>query len=137
VNDPDKNLTEAERQIRRLEALRQNKDQNYVPSGGNTISAPKTQAAQIEERLRAMRGDLKKASGARKRIKIEGKQKSSKLTFPQIKLLEQIAGRDKSLRGSVVTRIALNRFLNIENSPEEIDLEARINDILRQIKYHS
>jgi len=59
------------------------------------------------------------------------------LTFTQIRILEQLKSEDKRLRGSVVTRIALNRFLNLENTAEENDLESRINEILRQFKSRS
>jgi hypothetical protein len=129
----EKNLTEAEKQIRRLEALRRGKEQTSKDSVEKAYFPAKTQAAKMEERLIAMR-DRAKVPAGRRRAKIEGKQKSSKLTFVQIRVLEQILASDKRLRGSVITRIALNRFLNLENTPEENDLEAKINEILRQFK---
>ncbi len=88
----------------------------------------------MEEKLRAMRSQAERPLGAKRRAKIEGKQKSSKLTFVQIKVLEQLMSADKRLRGSVITRIALNRLLGLENTPEETDLEARLSEILRQYK---
>lgn len=88
----------------------------------------------MEEKLRAMRGQAEKPVGSKRHAKIEGKQKSSKLTYLQIKVLEQLKSHDKRLRGSQVTRIALNRLLGLENSSEENEIETRINEILRQFK---
>ncbi len=134
MGEPNKQLTEAEKQILRLQALRQQSDNNSKASVEKAVSPSRTQAAKIEDRLRAMRVDAQRPLGKPRKAKIEGKQKSSKLTFAQIALLEQLLAKDKRLRGSAVTRIALNRFLNIDNSSEENDLEAAINEILRQIK---
>jgi hypothetical protein len=137
VDDQDKHLTEAEKQIRRLQSLRQGREETSKASDEKAFLPSKTQAAKIEDRLRAMRRDAERPAGKSRRVKIEGKQKSSKLTFVQIKVLEQLLAQDKRLRGSTVTRIALNRFLNIDNTAEENELESRINEILRQIKSKS
>jgi len=137
VDEQGKHLTEAEKQIRRLESLRQQREQTSKSAAEKAYFPPKTQAARIEERLKSMRNDAQMPVGTRRRPKIEGKQKSSKLTFTQIRVLEQLKLADKRLRGSVITRIALNRFLNLENTAEENELEARINEILRQIKNRS
>ena len=134
MGDHDKHLTEAEKQIQRLQALRQQSDQTSKAASEKDHSPARTQAAKIEDRLRAMRSDAQRPVGKPRRVKIEGKQKSSKLTFPQIHLLEQLRTQDKRLRGSVITRIALNRFLNLDNSSEENDLEAAINEVLRKLK---
>ncbi|HUO56730.1 MAG TPA: hypothetical protein VMV05_00990 [bacterium] len=135
MDEQGKHLTQAEIQIKKLEAMRQQREQVSAESAPKSPSAPKTEAARIEERLRAMRIAGEKSRGsAPRRPKIEGKQKSSKLTFAQIRLLEEILAKDSRLKGSVITRIALNRFLNIENTAEENDLEARINEILGQLK---
>ena len=134
MGDHDKHLTEAEKQIQRLQALRQQSDQTSKAASEKAHSPARTQAAKIEDRLRAMRSDAQRPVGKPRRVKIEGKQKSSKLTFPQIHLLEQLRTQDKRLRGSVITRIALNRFLNLDNSSEENDLEAAINEVLRKLK---
>jgi hypothetical protein len=128
----EKQLTEAEKQVQRLQALRQQREQVSRDSAERAFSAPKTQAERTEQRLRAMRAEADRPKGRRPRI--EGKQKSSKLTFLQIRVLEQILSQDKRLRGSVVTRIALNRLLGLENSAEENDLEGRIAEILRTFK---
>lgn len=136
MGDHDKHLTEAEKQIQRLQALRQQSDQTSKAASEKAHSPARTQAAKIEDRLRAMRSDAQRPVGKPRRVKIEGKQKSSKLTFPQIHLLEQLRTQDKRLRGSVITRIALNRFLNLDNSSEENDLEAAINEVLRKMKNH-
>jgi len=134
MGDHDKHLTEAEKQIQRLQALRQQSDQTSKAASEKAHSPARTQAAKIEDRLRAMRSDAQRPVGKPRRVKIEGKQKSSKLTYPQIHLLEQLRAQDKRLRGSVITRIALNRFLNLDNSSEENDLEAAINEVLRKLK---
>ena len=136
MGDHDKHLTEAEKQIQKLQALRQQSDQTSKAASEKAFSPARTQAAKIEDRLRAMRSDAQRPVGKPRRVKIEGKQKSSKLTFPQIHLLEQLRTQDKRLRGSVITRIALNRFLNLDNSSEENDLEAAINEVLRKMKNH-
>jgi hypothetical protein len=134
VNDPEKPLTEAEKQIRRLEALRMQNEKISKGSAEKAYFPSRTQASKMEDQLRAMRDEAGKPAGARRRTKIEGKQKSSKLTFLQIRVLQQIMEQDKRLRGSVVTRIALNRFLGLDNTADENDFEARINEILRQFK---
>jgi len=134
VSEQDKHLTEAEKQIRRLESLRQGREQTSRDSVEKAYFPAKSQAAKMEEKLRAMRSQAERPLGAKRRAKIEGKQKSSKLTFVQIKVLEQLMSADKRLRGSVITRIALNRLLGLENTPEETDLEARLSEILRQYK---
>ena len=133
MSDPEKPLTEAEKQIRRLQSLRQIREQNTNESAEKAYFPAKTQAEKTAEKLIAMRDAAQKPAGA-KRVKIDGKQKSSKLRFLQIRILEQLLAEDKRLRGSVITRIALNRFLNLENTDEENELEARINEILRKFK---
>lgn len=133
MSDPEKPLTEAEKQIRRLESLRQGREESTQASAQKAYFPPKTQADKTAERLMALRDKAQKPTGA-KRAKIDGKQKSSKLRFLQIRILEQLYAEDKRLRGSVVTRIALNRFLNLENTVEENELEVKINEILRQFK---
>jgi len=137
MSEQEKHLTEAEKQIRRLEALRQEREQTSRDSVEKAYFPPKTQAAKMEDRLRAMRAKAERPAGSKRRPKIEGKQKSSKLTYTQIKVLEQLFAGDKRLRGSAVTRIALNRLLGLENTPEENDLEARVSELLRQYKTRS
>ncbi len=137
VSEQDKPLTEAEKQIRRLQALRQGREEVTQASVERSNFPSKTQAQRTTDKLTALRDAAQKPAGSKRRPKIEGKQKSSKLTFTQIRVLEQILERDKKLRGSVVTRIALNRLLGLDNSPEENDLEAELNEILRQLKSRS
>jgi hypothetical protein len=134
VDEQAKPLTEAEKQIRRLESLRQQREQTSKDAVQKNFYPAKTQAARMEEKLKAMRDDAQRPVGTKRRPKIDGKQKSSKLTFTQIKVMERLLSQDKRLRGSAITRIALNRFLNLENTSEENELEARINEILRQFK---
>ncbi len=137
MDDQGKHLTEAQKQIRRLESLRLGREETSKASAEKAYSPAKTQAAKIEDRLKAMRRESERPAGKTRRVKIEGKQKSSKLTFVQIRVLEELLSKDKRLRGSAVTRIALNRFLNIDNTAAENDLETKINEILRQIKSKS
>lgn len=137
MSEQEKHLTEAEKQIRRLEELRSKMEQSSKTSAEKAYFPPKTLADQTADKLRAMRDESKKPVRARRAPKIEGKQKSSKLTHLQIRVLEQLLSQDKRLRGSAVTRIALNRFLNLENSAEENELESRISEILRQFKIQS
>ncbi len=134
MDEQAKPLTEAEKQIRRLESLRQQREQTSKDAAQKNFYPAKTQAARMEEKLKAMRDDAQRPVGTKRRPKIDGKQKSSKLTFTQIKVMERLLSQDKRLRGSAITRIALNRFLNLENTSEENELEARINEILRQFK---
>jgi hypothetical protein len=134
VSEQEKHLTEAEKQIRRLQALRQGREEDTRVSDEKSNFPSKTQAQRTTDKLMALRDQAQKPLGSKRRPKIEGKQKSSKLTFTQIRVLEQLLEQHKKLRGSVVTRIALNRLLGLENSPEENDLEAELNQILRQLK---
>jgi hypothetical protein len=134
MTDPDKHLTEAEKQIQRLETLRRQKEQQSKTSADKMFFPKKTEAERTIARLQAMRNQADKPLGSKRRAKIEGKQKSSKLTFIQLKALEQIMEQDKRLKGSQVVRIALNRILGLENSAEENELEARLQEILRQLK---
>ena len=134
MDEQAKPLTEAEKQIRRLETLRQQREQTSKDAVQKNFYPAKTPAARMEEKLKAMRDEAQRPAGAKRRPKIDGKQKSSKLTFTQIKVMERLLSQDKRLRGSAITRIALNRFLNLENTSQENELEARINEILRQFK---
>lgn len=134
----EKRLTEAEKQIRRLEALRQKKDDDVQVSGPSPVPSGRTKADQMADKLMRMRDQAARPTGVKsKRSKIEGKQRSSKLTFNQIGLLERILMEDKELRGSVITRIALNRLLGMENTPQENDLEERLSEILRRFRNRS
>lgn len=134
MSEQEKHLTEAEKQIRRLQALRQGREEDTRVSDEKSNFPSKTQAQRTADKLMALRDQAQKPIGSKRRPKIEGKQKSSKLTFTQIRVLEQVLEQHKKLRGSVVTRIALNRLLGLDNSPEENDLEAELNQILRQLK---
>ena len=127
-------MTQAEKQIRRLEALRQKKDDDVQESNQSPAPSGRTKADQMADKLMRMRDQASKPAGAKRRAKVEGKQRSSKLTFNQIGLLERILMEDKDLRGSVITRIALNRMLGFENTSEENELESRLHEILRRFR---
>jgi hypothetical protein len=138
VEEPDKeHVTEAEKQILRLDILRKKKETDSKVSADKAYFPGKTQAERMTERLKALRDQAEKQPGPGGSRKIEGKYKSVKLTFLQIRALEQLASRDPRLRGSQLVRIALNRLLGIENSAEENELEARIREILKQFDKHS
>jgi hypothetical protein len=134
VSEQEKHLTEAEKQIRRLQALRQGREEETQVSAEKSNFPSKTQVQRTTDKLTALKNQSRRPLGAKKRIKIDGKQKSSKLTFTQIRLLEQIMAQDRRLRGSAITRIALNRLLGLDNNSDENDLETRLNEILRQFK---
>lgn len=136
MTEEKKPMTEAEKQIQRLEALRQQKETTTNDETRKAYFPPKTQtpAQQTEERLLELRKQAEAPVRRPRRPKIEGRQKSSKLTHLQIRMLEELAAADKRLRASAVTRIALNRLLDVENSAEENELEVRLKDILRQKK---
>ncbi len=135
--EPEKQMTQAEKQIRRLEALRQRKDEDVQNIPQNPSSGTRTRADQMADKLTKMRDQASRPKGTKPRTKVEGKQRSSKLTFNQIGLLERILAEDKELRGSVITRIALNRILGFDNTAEENDLENRLHEILRRFKNRS
>ena len=137
MSEQDKHLTEAEKQIQKLEALRMQKEKESKTSAEKIYYPERTQAERSMDRLQTMRKQADKKTGSSRRAKVEGKQKSSKLTYIQLKALEQLAAKDERLKGSQVVRIALNRMLGLENSAEENELESRIQEILRQIKSQS
>ncbi|HVZ81005.1 MAG TPA: hypothetical protein VHE12_09470 [bacterium] len=131
----EKQMTQAEKQIRRLEALRQKKDEAVQVSNQDPNAPVRTKADQMADKLMRMREQAGRPSGTKsKRVKIEGKPRSSKLTFNQIGLLERILMEDKELRGSAITRIALNRLLGMENTPLENELEERLQGVLRKFR---
>ena len=137
MEDPNKHLTEAEKQALRLDVLRKKKEMESKASADKTYFPGKTSAARTIEKLQAMRNQANQPIGYVGTPKIDGKYKSVKLTFLQIRALEQLAARDPRLRGSPLVRIALNRLLGIENSADENELEARIREIIKQFDEHT
>jgi hypothetical protein len=129
MGDQEEHLTEAQKQILRLEKLRAEKEKTSKASVEKAFSKPQTQAEQSIQKLTAMRVSAGRPGG---KIKLEGKVKSFKSSTIQTQVLERLKTQDSRLKGSVVSRIAINRLLNIENSQEENDLESRISEILRQ-----
>ncbi len=116
MSEQEKHLTEAEKQIRRLQALRQDREEQVRVSAEKSNFPSKTQAQRTTERLTDLRKQSMKPVGTGRRVKIDGKQKSSKLTFTQIRLLEEVLAQDHRLKGSLITRIALNRLLGLDNT---------------------
>jgi hypothetical protein len=129
MSNPEEHLTEAQKQILRLEKLRAQKEQSSNASVEKAFSAPKTKAQEAVHKLESMRDAARKPS---KKGKLEGKTKSFKSSSLQTQVLERLKAQDSRLSGAAVSRIAINRLLNIENSLDENDLEARISEILRQ-----
>jgi hypothetical protein len=134
MGDQEENLTAAQKQILRLEKLRAEREQNSKASVEKTFAPPKTTAEQSIQKLESMRENARKPSGKKK---LEGKIKSFKSSTLQTQVLERLKAQDSRLNGAAVTRIAINRFLNIENNSDENELESRIFEILRQFNTKS
>ena len=132
----EKQLTQAEKQIQRLEQLRLHKEQDSKNTAEKVFFNKKTEVERTTDRLMAMK---KKAdqSPSKKRTQFEGKRKSAKLTLLQLKALEELQNRDPLLSPSQLMRIALNRFLEIENSADENAMESKVREILQQLKSRS
>jgi hypothetical protein len=129
MSNPEEHLTEAQKQILRLEKLRAQKEQISNASFEKAFSPQKTRAEESVRKLESMRDAVKRP---KRKGKLEGKTKSFKSSALQTQILERLKAQDRRLTGATVTRIALNRLLNIENSFDENGLEARILEILRQ-----
>lgn len=129
MGDQDENLTAAQKQILRLEKLRAEREQSSKAAVEKTFSPSKTRAEQSIQKLESMRDAVRKPNG---KTKLEGKIKSFKSSTIQTQVLERLKAQDSRLNGAAITRIALNRFLNIENNFDENELESRIFEILRQ-----
>lgn len=135
MEDPKKPLTEAEKQILRLESLRARREEDSKTSVEKAFLPAKTHAERTIDKLTAMRMEARKpAESAKKRAKIEGRQKSTKVPQLPLSVLDQLLAKDKRLKSSRVMRIALSRFLELDLTPEEVELETRIGEILRQMK---
>ena len=138
MEESKKPLTEAEKQILRLESLRAKREDDSKKSVEKAFYPPKTQAERTIDKLTAMRRESQKAPQTGKRKpKIEGKQKSAKVPYLQITVMEQLLLKDKRLKGSQIIRIALSRLLELDLNQDEMELETRIGEILRQIKNRS
>jgi hypothetical protein len=134
MSDEQEHLTEAQKQIQRLEKLRAEREQSSKQSVEKAFFPPKTKAEQTVNKLKAMRETAKKP---RRRKKLEGKSKKFKLSALQTQILERLKAQDSRLNSAAVARVALNRLLDIENSFDENDLEARIFEVLRQFNTKS
>lgn len=129
MSEPEQHLTEAQKQIQRLEQLRAQKERESKAALEKNLTPATTQAERSVQKLKALR---EKAAKPKNRLKLEGKSKKIKLSVLQTQVLERLKAQDSRLNAAVVARIALNRFLDIENSFDENDIEARVFDILRQ-----
>jgi hypothetical protein len=133
MEDPKKPLTEAEKQILRLESLRARREEDSKQSVEKAFMPPRTVVEQTIEKLNAMKAQARKPVSAR-RPKMEGKQKSAKIPTLPLTVLEQLLAKDKRLKSSRIIRIAVSRLLELDLTAEEVELETRIGEILRQIK---
>lgn len=134
MDEAKKPLTEAEKQILRLEALRAKREDEAKVSSEKAFMPPRTVVEQTIEKLQAMKTQSRQPVNQAKRIKMEGKQKSAKIPNLQLRVLEQLLAKDKRLKGSQVIRIAVGRLLELGLTAEELELEARIGEILRTMK---
>ncbi len=129
MSDEQEHLTEAQKQIARLEKLRAEREQSSKQSVEKAFFPPKTKVEQTVNKLKTMRETARKP---KKRKKLEGKSKKFKLSALQTQILERLKAQDSRLNSAAVARVALNRLLDIENSFDENDLETRIFEVLRQ-----
>ena len=134
MSKEESHLTEAQKQVLRLEQLRAQKEDTSKTSAEKTYFPHKTTAEQSIKKLKSMREKAKKPGN--KKI-IDGKFKTAKLNALQIQILERLKAQDRRLNAAAITRIALNRLLDIENSFDENELEARVFEILRQFNTRS
>jgi len=142
MNEPEKHLTEAEKQVLRLEQLRSRKERESKLSAEKNYLPAKTMAEKTVQRLEAMKRNAMKQKALRpdKSKKLPGtgrKPRSGKVSQLQAAVLERLRAKDEKLKSAVVIRIALNRLFDIENSFEENELEGRIFEILRQFDARS
>jgi hypothetical protein len=134
MSEPEENLTEAQRQILRLEKLRAQKEQSSKASVEKAFFPPKSKAEQAVRKLQNLRETARRP---KQKKKLGGKSKNIKLSALQTQVMERLKTQDSRLNAGLVTRIALNRLLDIENSFDENDIEARIFEILRQFNTRS
>jgi hypothetical protein len=142
VNESEKHLTEAEKQVLRLEQLRSQKERESKLSAEKTYLPAKTLTEKTVQRLQAMKERSRKervlkTEKSKKLPKIEGKLRSAKLSHLQVAVLERLKAKDKKLGSAAVIRIALNRLFDIENTFDENELEGRIFEVLRQFDTRS
>ncbi len=136
MTEEEKHLTQAEKQIHRLEQLRLQKEQESKLSAEKAFFPAKTEVERTTARLAAMKKSADQTHG-HKRPRFEGKRKSAKLTQLQVKALEGMQAQDPELSSSQLIRIAMNHFLKIENSADENTIEAKAMEILRQLSSRS
>jgi len=136
MSEPEKPLTEAEKQIRRLEALRSKQEETARGSAKDAFPSPRTAVERTINNLQALKSrmDRPAAAKAKTRVKIEGWQKSVKLSHVQLRVLKKLVGEDKRLNGSRVIRIALNRLLGLDQPAEETELEGLIREITKRLQ---
>ncbi len=134
MNEPEKPLTLAEKQIKRLEALRgQNQPAPTDPQ--IKISFPeKTYPVQKIEDSSALKGPSRQVPVFPHQHPFEGKTKSVRLTFHQLKILEKLLSHNKQLRRSPLMRLAINRLLNLPITAEEKELEKLLHETLHSFK---
>jgi hypothetical protein len=142
MDGKEKPLTDAERQVRRLESMRLAQDRATQESAEKAFDPGRTFVEKTIDRLQSLKASRKEAlpgkpsvfQAAPGPIRVRGQWKSFKLTEMQVKALEKLSSREPVLRKSDVVRIALNRLLGLPNTPLEGEWEARIADVLDKIR---
>jgi hypothetical protein len=134
MNERKKSLTEAERQIQKLEGLRGKREEVSNTFVDKTLYPGKTAVEKTIERLKALKAESRTRFKAKARVKIAGSRKSVKLSHLQLKVLNQLLTQDPRLNGSRVVRIALNRFLGLDQAGEETEIETLAHEVLRRLK---
>lgn len=132
MDDSSRRLSEAEKQIQRLEALRRAREEESRRSAEKAFDR-RTFVEGTVEKLRQMKADSRAPRRGRW-PRIEGKRKSVKVTLLQARAMEQIAERAPELSGSALVRMALDRMLGIEPSAEGVKLEQRFEEILKDLR---
>jgi len=136
MSDPEKPLTQAEKQIRRLETLRLKQEEAARMPAKDAFQPPQTAVERTINNLQALKKRMQPPAKAKTRVKIEGWQKSVKLSHVQLRVLTKLVNEDNRLNGSRVIRIALDRLLGLDQSAEETELEGLIREISKRLKNH-
>ncbi len=143
MDEKSKPLTDAERQVQRLESLRLAQAKASQESAEKAFDPGRTFVEKTIRRLESMKASSRKEALPGKpslfrsdpgRIHVRGAWKSFKLTDMQVKALDKLSAREPGLRKSDVVRIALNRFLGLPQSALEDEWEARVADLVEKIK---
>jgi glycerophosphoryl diester phosphodiesterase len=127
-SESDFKMTDAAKQVKKLEFLRLQKEKEIRQTAEKIFASDKTPAEMIISKLQEMKKNVHSKSGLNKR------KKSVTLSQLHMDAFEKLKKRDARLRAGQIIRIALNKFLEIENSSVEVELESRIHEIIQEFK---